>query len=143
MKREALPKYAVRGVVYSQWAYWCSLACAAMSVTYIPPGSIRTFVILTPLLAAILCASVAYWIYLACDEYLRARLQRAVTITALIVALGSLGYFCLELSGFPRQSIVWVSIVGWSVFNLLLSYVVLSSSRGEDSDHINFPAASS
>ena len=104
MKREALPKYAVRGVAYSQWAYWCSLAC---------------------------------------DEYLRTRLQRAVTITALVVALGSLGYFCLELSGFPRQSIVWVSIVGWSVFNLQLSFVVLGASRGEDSDHINYPAASS
>ena len=137
-----MPKFAVQGVVYSQWAYWSSLACAALSVIYIPPGSIRTFVILTPLLTAILCASVASWLYSACDEYVRARILRSITITALVVALGSLGYFCLELLGFPRQSMIWVSILGWSIFNLQLLFVILRASRSE-LEPINFRAASS
>ena len=50
MKPEALAKSVVRGVVYSQLAYWSSLACAALSVIYLPRGSIQSFVILTPLL---------------------------------------------------------------------------------------------
>jgi hypothetical protein len=139
MKPEALAKSVVRSVVYSQLAYWSSLACAALSVIYIPPGSIRSFVILTPLLTAILCACVAYWLYAACDEYLRARILRSVTITALVVAMGSLAYFCLELLGFPRLSIVWVSIVGWSTFNLQLLFVILGAPGSEDADPLNFP----
>jgi hypothetical protein len=143
MKSRALPKFAVRGVAYSQWAYWSSLACAALSVIYIPPGSVRTFVILTPFLTAVLCAFVARWVYTACDEYLRARILRAVTVTALVVALGSLGYFCLELLGFSRQSMIWVSILGWSVFNLQLLFVILRASRGDDSEPVSFRAANS
>ena len=142
MKSAALPKFAASGVFYSQLAYWSSLAGAAMSVVYIPAGSIRTFVILTPLLTAILCAAVASWVYSACDEYVRAKILRAVTITALAIALGSLGYFCLELLGFPRQSMIWVGIVGWSVFNLQVLYVIFRASRGE-SGPVNFRAASS
>jgi hypothetical protein len=140
MKSEALPKFAIRAVVYSQWAYWSSLACAALSVIYIPAGSVRTFVIVTPLLAAILCASVASWLYSACDEYLRARILRSITTTALLVALGSLGYFCLELLGFPRQSYVWISILGWSAFNLQLLFVILSASRGNDARPLDLSA---
>ena len=140
MKPEALPKSAVRGVVYSQLAYWSSLACAALSVIYLPRGSIQSFVILTPLLTAILCACVTHWLYAACDEYLRARILRSVTITALVVALGSLAYFCLELLGFPRQSIVWVSIIGWSTFNLQLLFVIRGAPGSEDAEPLNFPA---
>jgi hypothetical protein len=142
MKPNALPKFAVRAVAYSQWTYWSALACAVLSVNYIPPGSIRTFVILVPILAAILCVSVAGWLYTACDEYLRARLLRAVTVTALVVALASLGYFCLELLGFPRQSMIWVSILGWSAFNLQLLVVILGASRA-GSESVSFRAANS
>jgi len=141
MKPAALPKFAVRAVAYSQLAYWSSLACAALSVTYIPPGSVRTFVILMPIMGALLCASCASWLYAACDEYLRARILRAVTITALLVALGSLGYFCMELLGFPRQSMIWVGILGWSAFNLQLLFVIFRAARGEDYEPVNFPAA--
>jgi hypothetical protein len=142
MKPAALPKFAAQSVFYSQWAYWGSLAGAAMSVVYIPPGSVRTFVILTPLLTAILCAAVASWVYSACDEYVRAKILRVITITALAVALGSLGYFCLELLGFPRQSMIWVSILGWSAFNLQLLFVVFRASRSEP-ESLSFRGASS
>jgi len=141
MKPEELPKAAVSGVFYSQLAYWCSLVGAAMSVFVLPRGSIQSFVILTPLLTAILCACVTYWLYADCDEYLRARILRSVTITALVVALGSLAYFCLELLGFPRLSIVWVSIVGWSTFNLQLLFVIRGAPGSEDAEPLHFPAS--
>lgn len=143
MEPRALPKFAISSVFYSQLAYWSSLAGAAMSVFFIPPGSVRTFVILVPMLAALLCVSVAFWLYAACDEYLRARLLRAVVITALTVAMGSLGYFCLELLGYPRQTMLWVSIVGWSVFNAQVLFVIIGASRADPAEPINFRAANS
>jgi hypothetical protein len=129
MEPNVLPKFAVRSVAYSQWAYWCSLAGAALSVTYIPAGSVRTFVIVTPILTAFLCVAVACWLYEACDEYLRFRLLRSVVITAVIVAVCTLGYFFLELLGFPRQSMLWVGILGWSAFNLQLLLVIFRAQR--------------
>jgi hypothetical protein len=99
-------------------------------------------VILTPLLTAILCAAVASWVYSACDEYVRAKILRVTVITALAVALGSLGYFCLELLGFPRQSMIWVGILGWSAFNLQLLFVVFRASRSEP-ESVSFRGASS
>ncbi len=122
-----LPRWAVRGVLSSQWAYWVSLSTAALATIYIPPGSVRTLVLLTPVLTALFCISVAYWLYQACDEYLRARLLRCVTATALIVAACTLVYFFLELSGWPRISMIWINILGWSVFNAQMLFVILRS----------------
>ena len=71
-----------------------------------------------------------------------AKILRAVTITALVVALGSLAYFCLELLGFPRQSMIWVSILGWSAFNLQLLFVILAP-RAAKPEPVSFRGASS
>ena len=127
MEPDTLPHWAVRGVFYSQWAYWVSLLIAALSTTYIPPGSVRTLVILTPVLTALLCISVAYSLYQACDEYLRTRLLRCVTLTAVIVSLCTLAYYFLELVGFPRLSLIWINLLGWSVFNAQMLFVILRS----------------
>jgi len=124
MDPRALPEFAVRSVAYSQWAYWCSLVIAALSVIYVPPGSLRTVVILTPILTASLCLAVAYWLYKASDEYIRFRLLICVVLTAVVVASCSLIYFFLELLGFPRLSMLWINLLGWSVFNLQVLYIL-------------------
>jgi hypothetical protein len=124
---QSLPPTALRSVAYSQWAYWCSIVIAALSTVYIPPGSIRTAVLLSPILTAALCLSVAYWLYRASDEYLRVRLLLCVAITAIVVAGCTLGYFVLELVGFPRVSMLWINLLGWSVFNLQVLYVMFRS----------------
>jgi hypothetical protein len=95
-----------------------------LSISYIPPGSIRTAVMLAPIFAASLCVSVAYWLYQSCDEYVRQRLLRCMAITAVIVAFCTLGYFFLELLGFPRLSMLWVNLLGWSVFDLQMLFVI-------------------
>lgn len=118
MDPRALPQFAVRGVAYSQWAYWCSIVVAALSVIYIPPGSVRSAVLLTPILTACLCLAFSYWLYKASDEFVRSRLLMCVAVTAVVVASCSLGYFLLELVGFPRLSMLWINLLGWSVFNL-------------------------
>ena len=125
MANESLPRFALRAVGYSQWAYWCSLAGALLSLRYLPAGGGRTLVIATPALTAALCVAVTYWLYEACDEYQRARMLRAVSRTAVIVAAGTLAWFIFELFGAQRISMLWVNLAGWSVFNLQVLFVRL------------------
>jgi hypothetical protein len=122
-----LPRHAVRAVAASQWAYWCSLAGAALSVQYIPAGSLRLAVMLAPVLTAALCVSLTFWLYESCDEYLRSSILKSVARTAVIVAACPLVYFVLELAGFARVSMLWVNLLGWSVCNLQMLFVILRS----------------
>jgi hypothetical protein len=122
-----LPRKMGLCIFYGQWAYWCTLAMAAYSYHYLPDGSIRSIVIVTPVLPALLILAVGYWIYAACDEFIRLRILKCVVITAIAVASGTLGYFILELFGFPRLSMLAVNLFGWSVFNLLMLYVLVRS----------------
>jgi len=123
----ARPLYAVRGIVYGQWTYWSALVLAAWGYAYAPPGSIRTTLILTPVLPALLIVAVTYWVYQACDEYVRSRILRCIAISAIIVSFCTLGYFVLELLGLPRLSMLWINILGWSIFNLQMVYVIVRS----------------
>jgi hypothetical protein len=84
-------------------------------------------VTLTPILTALLCVSVAYGLYQACDEYIRLKLLKCVAITAVVVAFCTLGYFFLELVGFPRLSMLWINLLGWSVFNAQMLFVIFRS----------------
>jgi hypothetical protein len=122
-----LPRKVALNLFWCQWAYWCTLAIAAYSYRYLPDGSIRSTIILTPVLPALLIVSVTYWIYQACDEFIRLRILKSVVITAIAVASCTLGYFFLELFGFPRLSMLAVNLFGWSVFDLLMLYVVIRS----------------
>jgi hypothetical protein len=125
MATESLPRFALRAVGYSQWAYWCSLAGALLSLRYLPPGGARALVIATPALTAALCVAASFWLYEACDEYLRVRMLRAATRTAVIVAAGTLACFIFELFGAERVSMLWVNLGAWSVFNLQVLFVLL------------------
>lgn len=127
METSALPLNAVRAVLTSQWAYWCSLGMAALAVWLIPDGIIRNAVMVTPLLTAALCLSLAYWLYESCDEYLRIAVLRAVVRTAVIVAVFTVGWFIAELAGAPKLSLLWVNLLGWSAFNLQFVFLILRS----------------
>ena len=123
----AYPPYAIRGVVSGQWTYWGALGMAVWSYAYMPQGSTRTALILIPILPALLIVAVTYWVYQACDEYVRFRILECIAITAVIVAFCTSSYFILELFGFPRLSMLWINLLGWSIFNLQMLYVILRS----------------
>ena len=127
MDASTLPRSAVRAVAATQWAYWWSFALAVLALRYIPDGSVRDVVILTPILTAALCLSTAYWLYESCDEYLRGAVLRCVVRTAVIVAAVTVAYFIAELAGAPKLSMLWVNLFGWSVFNLQFVVVILRS----------------
>jgi hypothetical protein len=101
------------------------LIAAALSIHAIPPGSIRTLVMLTPVLGALYCVWMAYGMYTECDEYIRLGILSSVASTAVIVSFCTLAYFFLELRGYPHQSMLWVNLFGWSVFNVQMLLVIL------------------
>lgn len=100
---------------------------SVLSVSYIPPGSVRAAVMLTPLLTALFALWGVWWFYRSCDEYIRLQLLRCAGSTAVIVTVCSLAYFLLELAGFPRQSMLWLNLFGWSIFNAQVLFVLLRS----------------
>jgi hypothetical protein len=118
------PRKLFRGIAYSQWAYWCTLAMAAWAGIYLPSGSIRAVLIVTPVLPAILIVAVSYWIYAASDEYFRVRLLKSAVVTMVLVGSCTLAYFLLEVVGYPRLSMLWVNLLGMSIFNLQMLYLI-------------------
>lgn len=108
---------AVKAIVWSQWAYWSTLVIAIWAYLVMPKGSIRSVLILTPILTGLLIYAVTYWLYKASDEYIRFRTLQAGTVTATILTIFAMIYFFLELLGFRRLSMMWIPIVGWTVFD--------------------------
>lgn len=60
-------------------------------------------------------------------EFIRLTLLKCTVMTAIIVGFCTLGYFFLELLGFPRLSMLAVNLLGWSVFNLQMVFVIIRS----------------
>ena len=124
-----LPRKIAFSVFCLQWAYWTTLAAAAWSWHYMPAGVIRSCLVLIPVLLALFIVGNTYWIYDACDEFIRLRILKCVVITAIVVSSCTLGYFFMELVGFPRLSMLTVNFIGWSIFNLLMLHVIVRSQR--------------
>lgn len=124
MSARQFPSPAAKAILWSQWAYWCTLGIAVWAYIVMPHGSIRTVLILTPILPGLLIFAVTYWLYKASDEYIRLRTLQAATITAVIIAILAMIYFFLELIGFPRLSMMWVQIIGWSLFDAQMLHLM-------------------
>jgi hypothetical protein len=122
------PVHGARMFLACQYIYWISLGLSAWSIRYIPPGSVQTAVMLTPVLTALYCVYATYVLYKACDEYIRLQILRCVAWTTVVVSFCTLAYFFLELDGYPRLSMLWVNLLGWSVFSVQM-FVVLQRSR--------------
>jgi hypothetical protein len=103
-----------------QWAYWVAFAMSLWALSHLGPGGVRNLLILTPVLPGLLIIAWTSWVYRACDEFIRARILSAAAITAAVVAVGSLIYSYLELTGFPCISMAWTSNIGWAVFGVLM-----------------------
>jgi hypothetical protein len=103
-----------------QWAYWMTFAISLWALSHLGPGNLRNLLVLTPVLPGLLMIAWMSWVYSACDEFIRSRILSAAAITAVVVAVGSLIYSYLELTGLPRVSMAWTSNTGWAVFDILM-----------------------
>jgi hypothetical protein len=116
---------AMSAIFWSQWAYWCALAMAIFALSALPPGGIRNVLVMTPIAPGLLVFAVCFWLYRSCDEYVRMRTLQAAATTAFVVAMLSMVYFFLELLGLPRLSMMWIHIVGWSIFDAQMLWLLL------------------
>ena len=114
----------VVGILCSLWAYLCTVVMAAVAPHYLTAGGTREFVVLLPLLTALLVVCIIFWVYLASDEYLRHRILKCAALTGVVMAFSTLGYFCLEMLGYARLSMIVVNLYGWVVFTALMLWVL-------------------
>lgn len=109
-------KSAIAALLWSQFVYWCAVAIAAWAVACMPAGGIRSALALTPIGPALLVFSVSYWLYRACDEYIRQRMLQAAAVTAVGMMLLVTVYYYLQLAGLPPLNLAWISDFGWVLF---------------------------
>ena len=114
----------VRAILFSLWVYLCTLVMAAVAPRYLAAGRTREFLVLLPLLTLLLVVCITYWVYRASDEYIRHRILKCAALTGVILAFSTLGYFCLERLGYPQLSMIVVNLYGWSVFTMLMLWVL-------------------
>lgn len=114
----------VVGILCSLWVYLCTVVMAAAAPHYLAAGGTREFLLLLPLLTALLVVCIIYWVYRASDEYIRHRILKCAALTGVIMAFSTLGYFCLEMLGHARLSMIVVNLYGWAVFTALMLWVL-------------------
>lgn len=114
----------VMGILISLWIYLCTLVMAAVAPRYLAAGRTRDFVLVLPLLTLLLVVGVTYAVYRGSDEYIRHRILKCAALTGIILAFTTLGYFCLERLGLAPLSMIVVNLYGWSVFTILMLWVL-------------------
>jgi hypothetical protein len=114
----------VLAILLSLWVYLCTLVMAAVAPHYLAAGGTREFVLLLPLFTLLVVVGITYGVYRASDEYIRHRILKCAAVTGVILAFSTLGYFCLERLGYPQLSMIVVNLYGWSVFTILMLWVL-------------------
>jgi len=97
-------------------AYVTACAAAAWALSSLPPGTLRTMVVLLPVLPGCYLIWMAAHLYRRSDEYIRLRVLQAIAWAATVTAVWTMAYAFLELAGLPKLSLGWVSTVGWGIF---------------------------
>jgi hypothetical protein len=92
----------IRSANHALSSYWISFALSALSIRYIPPGSILTAVMLTTALTALFSVWTVWLTYRSCDEYIRLQILKCVVYTAII---GGVSYAATGGRGEPDQSL--------------------------------------
>ena len=112
-------------ILVSLWAYLCTVAVAAFAPHLLAADGARQLVVVAvPMLTLLLLVSIVVMAYLASDEYVRRRILKCAAFTGVIMAFSTLGYFCLEVLGHARLSMIWVNLYGWTVFVIPLLWVL-------------------
>jgi hypothetical protein len=106
-------------------AYLSSVLMAALAPHLLAADGARQLVVVgVPMLTLLLLVCAVFIAYLASDEYVRNRILKCAALAGVILAFSTLGYFCLEVLGHARLSMIWVNLYGWAVFILPLLWVL-------------------
>jgi hypothetical protein len=101
------------------WWFFAYLLCyglAMWALPNLPPGPLRTSLVLSPItpgLAMIFATVVAYR---RGDEFVQREVLIATALAALVTAVWTLVYAYLEALGFPHLNVGFVHTFGWPIF---------------------------
>jgi len=116
MTRAAFSRKHLHAFLWAQLAYWLTLGMSIWGLTQMPRGSVRTLLILFPIVPGLLMFALTGWLYRASDEYIRLRMLAAAAVSAFVVGAFVFVYGHLELIGFQHLSMAWVHNLGWALF---------------------------
>ena len=112
-------------ILLSLWTYLVAVVMAYFAPRYFAPGGTRDLVVVAaPMLTALLVVSIVIIAYLGSDEYVRRRILKCAALTGVIMAFSTLGYFCLEMQGYGRLSMIVANLYGWAVFTVPVLWVL-------------------
>jgi len=96
--------------------YVAALAVSLWTMRSDTAGSLRTALILAPILPGLALIGLTVRAYSLADEFIRLRIAQAAAVAATVTAAFALVCFYLELVGMPRLSTAWISNILWVVF---------------------------
>ena len=112
------------GILFSLWTYGCGLWVASAAARILAPGTREFIVVSVPFLTLLLAVGIIYFVYRASDEYIRHRILKCAALTGVVMAFSTLGYFCLEMLGYARLSMIVVNLYGWVIFTVLMLWIL-------------------
>jgi hypothetical protein len=112
-------------IVASVGAYLATVVVAAFAPHLLAAdGARQLVVVVVPMLTLLLLVCAVFIAYLASDEYVRNRILKCAALAGVILAFSTLGYFCLEVLGHARLSMIVVNLYGWAIFIIPLLWVL-------------------
>jgi hypothetical protein len=122
------PGFYARPTVSILVTFWTFLIALYVAVTVsrvFAPDLLRDLVVvLLPALTLLLHVGITYLVYRASDEYQRQRILRCAALAAVILAFAAVADFSLERLGHPHLSMAVVDLSAWSLFVILMLWVL-------------------
>ena len=97
-------------------AYLLGYAAAMWALFELPPGAMRTTLVITPILPGLGLIWSTVAAYRRADEYVQREILLAATQAALFTAVWTLAYAFLEPLGLPHLNMGFVHTFGWPIF---------------------------
>jgi hypothetical protein len=105
------------------------IAVLHTSISYarpMPPGTLRTVLLLVPVIPALLGVWAVARHFRRMDEFVRLRSLESLGFAGAVTAVLAVTYGFLETAGFPKLSMFWV----WMVIGLTWGFATLLRSLG-------------
>lgn len=96
--------------------YMAAYAVSIWALMGAARGTSRWLLILAPVVPGLLLIANGVRAYRRCDEFVRQYILKAAAASAVVVAVVTLLYGYLELTGLPHLNIGVVHVIGWPVF---------------------------
>jgi hypothetical protein len=116
MEFRLLLRFWMRQFGWWFFAYLLAYGAAMWALASQPPGSVRTLLVLAPIVPGLAMIFATLVAYQRGDEFVQREILIATGIAALFTAAWTLVYAYLEPLGFPHLNVGFVHTFGWPIF---------------------------